>query len=67
MKNFPQEHRTGEIFGLGWRLKVIPSFKTYLSEPIRKYEEGGSYLFKLMAEMCYELTPLIILGVKKKF
>ena len=39
----------------------------YLSEPIRKDKEGESYLFKLMAEMCSELRPLIILDVKKFF
>ena len=39
----------------------------YLSEPIRKDEEGVRYLFRLMAEMCSELKPLIILDVNKIF
>lgn len=39
----------------------------YLSEPVTKDEEGGSYLFKLMAEMCSELRPLTILDVNKIF
>lgn len=42
MKDFPQARRIGETSTLGQRLEVSPSFRTYLREPMKDCEEGGS-------------------------